>query len=124
MAIRDTAGNRRIQEAFAVGKTALEECRYEEAATCFSSALRMGPASYEEEASIRCYLSQAHDRRGMNREQFEAVAKYEGSSEFKRLSEPMQMRVLIRLGWAYSFNNDSPRAVAHFNQAMEIARQR
>jgi DNA-binding NtrC family response regulator/tetratricopeptide (TPR) repeat protein len=31
--------------------------------------------------------------------------------------------VLIRLGWGYSVNNDIPRAIALFNQAMQIARR-
>ncbi|HXG66567.1 MAG TPA: sigma 54-interacting transcriptional regulator, partial [Blastocatellia bacterium] len=41
-----------------------------------------------------------------------------------RLSEHAQTRVLIRLGWGYSLNDDIPRAIALFNQAMDIARRR
>ena len=33
------------------------------------------------------------------------------------------MLALIRLGWGYSFNNDLPRAIALFNQALQIARR-
>ncbi|HET9530631.1 MAG TPA: tetratricopeptide repeat protein, partial [Blastocatellia bacterium] len=123
MASRDLLSNRRVSDIVAAGEAAVEESRFEEAANHFRTALRMGTASAEEEAHIRCQLSEALEKRGLNAEQLEAVARYDKFSEFSRLSERTQMLVLIRLGWGYSVNNDIPRSIALFNQAMQIARR-
>ncbi|HEY7547463.1 MAG TPA: tetratricopeptide repeat protein, partial [Blastocatellia bacterium] len=123
MASREPLISRHVQDPVAAGKVALEENRFEEAADLFRSALRRGARSAEEEALIRCYLSEALEQRGLHKEQLEAVAKYARFSEYARLSEPNQMTLLIRLGWSYSFNNDIPHAIALFNQAMQIARK-
>ncbi|HJQ70082.1 MAG TPA: sigma 54-interacting transcriptional regulator [Blastocatellia bacterium] len=123
MASRNIFTSGRVEDAVAAGQEALEDSRFEEAATYFQSALRMGPHPLEQEAVIRCKLSLAFEKRGMNREQMEAVSKYHNFADFVRLSEQVQMQVLIRLGWGHSYNNDIPRAIALFNQAMRIARR-
>ncbi|MEW6208106.1 MAG: sigma 54-interacting transcriptional regulator [Acidobacteriota bacterium] len=123
MASREPLSSRHAQDPVAAGKAALEESRFEEAADHFRSALRMGARTAEEEATIRCHLSEALEQRGLYKEQLEAVAKYARFSEYARLSDPAQMTLLTRLGWSYSFNNDIPRAIALFNQAMQIARK-
>lgn len=123
MASRNPLSNRQVQDPVAAGKVALEENRFEEAADYFRSALRMGVRSAEEEAIVRCHLSEALEQRGLHKEQLEAVVKYARFSEYARLSDPNQMTLLIRLGWSYSFNNDIPHAIALFNQAMQIARK-
>jgi DNA-binding NtrC family response regulator/tetratricopeptide (TPR) repeat protein len=116
------AHSQSLEDAVASGRAAMEESRFEEAANHFRSALRMAPRPGDEEARIRCDLSEALEKRGLHREQLEAVAKYEKLAEFTRLSEQLQMIVLVRLGWGMSFNNNVPRAIAMFNQAMRIAR--
>jgi hydrogenase-4 transcriptional activator len=123
MASRNPFTSNRVEDAVAAGQEALEDSRFEEAASHFQSALRMGPHPLEQEAIIRCRLSLALEKRGMNREQMEAVAKYDNFADFVRLSEQIQMQVLIRLGWGHSYSNDIPRAIALFNQAMRIARR-
>lgn len=122
MATREARGSHRIDEVIAAGQTALEQSRFEEAANHFRSALRLGVRSGDEEAHIRCLLSLALEKRGLNPEQLEAVSKYEKPTDFSRLSEASQMSVLIRLGWGYCFNNDIPRSIALFNQALHLAR--
>ncbi|HSQ19086.1 MAG TPA: sigma 54-interacting transcriptional regulator, partial [Blastocatellia bacterium] len=122
MATREVPGSHRIDEVVTAGQRALDQSRFEEAANHLRSALRMGPRSSDEEAEIRCLLSVALEKRGLNPEQLEAVAKYLRPNDFSRLSETWQMTVLIRLGWGYCFNNDIPRAIAHFNQALRLAR--
>lgn len=123
MTSRDPVGTTRIEAVIAAGQSALEDNRFEAAANHFRSALRMGTRTGEEEAIVRCSLSEALEKRGLNREQLEAVTKYDKFGEFARLSEQTQMVVLTRLGWGYSFNNDIPRAIALFNQAIQIARR-
>ncbi|MFY9608733.1 MAG: sigma 54-interacting transcriptional regulator [Blastocatellia bacterium] len=122
MATRDALRNPRIEDALADGQAALEASRFEDAANHLRSALRMGARSGEEEVLIRTLLSEAFEKRSLYREQIEAVAKYEKLAEFSRLSEQNKLLVLVRLGWGYSFSNDLPRAIALFNQGMEIAR--
>ena len=122
MAIKEAPGGLRIDEAVAAGQTAMEQSRFEEAANQFKSALRMGSRSIDEEAYIRCLLSVALEKRGLNPEQLEAVSKYEKPTDFARLSAAHQMSVLIRLGWGYCFNNDIPRSIALFNQGLDHAR--
>jgi hydrogenase-4 transcriptional activator len=122
MATREAPGSHRIDEVTAAGHTALEKSHFEEAANHFRSALRLGVRSNDEEAQLRCLLSLALEKRGLNPEQLDAVTKYEKPTEFGRLSEALQMSVLIRLGWGYCFNNDIPRSIALFNQALHLAR--
>jgi hydrogenase-4 transcriptional activator len=122
MASREVSSHR-IEDAVAAGQSELEQSRFEAAANSFRYALRIGPRSNDEEAQIRCLLSIALEKRSLNREQLEAVAKYENPTDFGRLSEPSQMAVLARLGWGYCFTNDIPRSVAYFNQSLQIARK-
>jgi hydrogenase-4 transcriptional activator len=123
MATRDMLRAQSFEEAFAAGKVSLDESRFEEATNYFRAALKRGGWSGEDEARVRCYLCDSLEKRGLYNEQLEAVAKYERPHELDRLPEPVRMEVLIRLGWGYSFNNDLPRAIALFNQAIQIARQ-
>ena len=122
MASREVSSHR-IEDAVAAGQAELEQSRFEAAANSFRSALRSGARSNDEEAAIRCLLSIALEKRGLNHEQLEAVSKYEKPANLARLAEAGQMSVLIRLGWGYCFNNDIPRSVAFFNQALQIARK-
>ena len=124
MASRDPLSTGSVESAVAAGEAAMEESRFEEAAHRFKLALRMVPRSPEEEALVRCRLSEAFEKRSLKTEQLDTVSKYAKLAEFVRLSEHTQMLVLIRLGWGYSLNDDIPRAIALFNQAMQIARQR
>jgi hydrogenase-4 transcriptional activator len=123
MGMKDFARGSRIEDTVVDGQAALENGRFEEAAEYFRSALRMGPRNAEEESLIRCDLSSALGKRGLGREQLEAIAKYEKASELIHLAGRTKMLVLIRLGWAHSFNNSVPRAIGFFNQAMRIARE-
>jgi len=113
----------RAQDVAMAGQIALEESRFEEASEYFKRALRMGVFSVEEEAQLRCQLSESFEKRGLYREALEAVSKYEKMPEFVRLSNPTQMSTLIRLGWSCSFVNDIPKSIALFNQALYIARR-
>jgi DNA-binding NtrC family response regulator/tetratricopeptide (TPR) repeat protein len=123
MVMREPSRANRLEDIVSAGRTALESGRFEEAVNHFKSALRAGTRSIEQEAAIRCDLSAALGKRGLSREQLDAVAKYNTFSNFTNLSEATRMRVLVRLGWAYSFNSDIPRAIALFDQAMRMARQ-
>src|SRR5262249_46950505 len=123
MASRDLLRTQSFEEAFAAGRTSLEESRFEEATNHFRAALKRGGWSGEEEARVRCMLSDSLEKRGLYAEELDAVSKYERASELDRLSDEMRMEVLIRLGWGYSFTNDLPRAIARFNQAIQIARR-
>lgn len=120
--MKDFARGNRIEDSVVDGQAALENGRFEEAADHFRAALRMGPRSPEEEALIRCDLSSALGKRGLGREQLEAISKYEKASELIHLAGRAKMLVLIRLGWAHSYNNSVPRAIGFFNQAMRMAR--
>jgi hydrogenase-4 transcriptional activator len=122
MATRDILRAQSFGEAFAAGKISLDESRFEEASNYFRAALKRGGWSGDDEARARCYLSDSLEKRGLYVEQLETVAKYERPHELDRLPEPVRMEVLIRLGWGYSYNNDLPRAIALFNQAIQIAR--
>ncbi|HJQ25712.1 MAG TPA: sigma 54-interacting transcriptional regulator [Blastocatellia bacterium] len=123
MATRDILRAQSFEEAFAAGRAALDESRFEDATNYFRAALKRGGWSGEDEARVRCHLADSLEKRGLYVEQLDAVAKYERPHEIERLPERMRMEVLIRLGWGYSFNNDLPRAIALFNQAIQIARQ-
>ena len=123
MASRNPYVSERVDAAMASAHAALEDGRFEEASELFQRALREGVLSPADEAQIRCGLSLSLEKRGHHKEQLQAIARYETLADFTRLQEASQMPVLIRLGWAYSFNNDIPKAIALFNQAMLIARR-
>ena len=123
MATRDILRVQSFEQAFAAGKVALEGSRFEEATNYFRAALKRGGWSSEEEAQVRCGLCLSLEKRGLFAEQLEAVAKYERPQEIDRLAEHTRMDVLVRLGWSYSLTNDVPRAIALFNQALQIARR-
>jgi DNA-binding NtrC family response regulator/tetratricopeptide (TPR) repeat protein len=120
MSAKDPAGSR-LDAVIASGQAAMDSGRFEEAANQFRTALRASRFSANDEAVLRCHLSEALEKRSLNREQLEAVAKYENPA-LSRFPDKTQMLVYIRLGWGHSFNNDIPRAIAHFNQALRIAR--
>src|SRR5947207_1168285 len=122
MATREVQSHR-IEDAVAAGQAELDESRFEAAANSFKYALRLGARSNDEEANIRCLLSIALEKRGLSVEQLEAVAKYQNPTDFARLSESSQASVLTLLGWGHCFNNDIPRSIAFFNQALQIARK-
>src|SRR5262249_458243 len=122
MAIREASGSQRIDEAVTAGQTALDQSRFEEAANHLKSALRLGPRSVDEEAEIRCLLSLALENRGLNSEQIEEISNNERQADFGRLAEASETGVLIRLGWGYCFNNDIPKSIAIFNQALQLSR--
>ena len=116
MVTSDTFGDKRLDDALAAGHAALDEGLIDEAIDFFKVALRRGTNTPEREALIRCGLSEAFERRGEGRDQLEAISKYDNFPDFVRLPERTQMRVLIRLGWAHSVNNEIPRAIALFNR--------
>ncbi|HWC78100.1 MAG TPA: tetratricopeptide repeat protein, partial [Blastocatellia bacterium] len=123
MVTSDPLGDKSANDPLVAGDAALEDGLLDMALECFRSALRRGPLTVEREALTRCGLSEAFGRFGKPREQLEAIAKYDNFPDFIRLSEPTRVRVLIRLGWAHSSNDDIPRAIALFNQAVRIARR-
>ncbi|HKP10522.1 MAG TPA: sigma 54-interacting transcriptional regulator [Blastocatellia bacterium] len=123
MATRDIFRGQSFEQAFTAGQLALEESRFEEATNHFRAALKRGGWSGEEEAQVRCSLCLSLEKRGLFAEQLGVVAKYERPQELDRLAERTRMDVLVRLGWSYSFTNDVPRAIALFNQALQIARR-
>src|SRR5262245_15377658 len=123
MVTSDPLGDERLDDTLVTGFAALEEGSLDEALERFKSALRRGPHTAEREAIIRCGLSESFYRLGSTTEQLNAICKYDNFPDFVRLSEHTQVRVLIRLGWAHSANNDIPRSIALFNQAIRIARR-
>jgi DNA-binding NtrC family response regulator/tetratricopeptide (TPR) repeat protein len=123
MVTSDPFGDKRLDDALAAGHAALDEGLLDEAIDLFKMALRRGANTPEREALIRCGLSEAFERCGEGRDQLEAISKYDNFPDFVRLPERTQMRVLIRLGWAHSVNNEIPRAIALFNQAIRVARR-
>jgi DNA-binding NtrC family response regulator/tetratricopeptide (TPR) repeat protein len=114
---------KRADDDYACGLAALEAGRFEEAIDYFRSALHKAHHSAEQEALIRCGLSEALERCGKTEEQLKTVAKYDNFADFVRLPERIQMEALIRLGWAHSADDNIPRAIALFNQAIRIARR-
>jgi DNA-binding NtrC family response regulator/tetratricopeptide (TPR) repeat protein len=119
----DTAGNRYPSDAVAGGHSAFEEGRFDDAVSCYESALRSGAQSQEQEAQIRCRLSEAFGRLGLKRKQLDSVSRYENFTDLARLTEHTQLDVLVKLGSAHGANDDAPRAVALLNQAVRIARR-
>ena len=112
----------RFDRDFHAGIAAFDEGNFQEAVNRFQAALRAGVGHRETEAEIRWRLSDALVKLGRRGVTLAAVLKYEDAEEFAALGPALQTRVLLRLGWGRIFNNEVPRAIATFNQALQLAR--
>src|SRR5215471_15579448 len=103
---KNLSSGQNVDELTQSGKRALEQGLISEAIGYLQSALDAGQHSYESEAIARCYLSEALEKASLYKEQLEASRRFENPKEIVRCSDRTQVLLLIRLGWAHSFNND------------------
>jgi transcriptional regulator with GAF, ATPase, and Fis domain len=72
-------------------------------------------------AQARCALSEALDMQGCYRESLEAVEMYEAAEARTKLDEETAIQLRVRVGLAYNFTGDHPKAIAVLNSALREA---
>jgi transcriptional regulator with PAS, ATPase and Fis domain/tetratricopeptide (TPR) repeat protein len=72
-------------------------------------------------AEARCALSEALDMQGCYRESLEAVQMYEAPDARAKIGEEVDIAVRVRIGLAYNFTGDHPKAIAVLNSALREA---
>ncbi len=72
-------------------------------------------------AQVRCALSESLDMQGCYRESLEAVQMYEAPETRAKLNAEAAIQLHVRLGLAYNFTGDHPKAIAVLNAALREA---
>jgi hydrogenase-4 transcriptional activator len=111
-------------ESLALGKKALADSQFSQAAEIFNAALNAGgdqPAiNIEQEAEVRSLLSQALEELGRYEESHSVVERYEEPRVYSLLPPGSKARVKLRLGWAHSWLRNHPKAIATLNEAKKL----
>jgi|GEM_PF-101045 len=109
-----------IQALISASQTAIENGALGEAEARLRQALLLAANdSMETQAFISCLLSEVFERSSRYQESLEAVEIYEDPTVRARLSQKMQAQVRLRLGWAYSWLGNHPKAIARLNEALK-----
>src|ERR1044072_1746295 len=85
------------------GKSALKNSEYERAIEHFHAALGDGVPNLEEEANIRCSLSQALEELSRYEQAHNAIRRFEDTRVLNQLTPQTRARVRLRIGWAESW---------------------
>ncbi len=102
------------------GNTALKNSEYEKAIEHFQAALTDNLSNLEDEANIRCLLSQALEELSRYKDAHNAIRRFEGAKVLNQLTPQTRARVRLRIGWAESWLGNYPEAIAEFNEAKKI----
>ncbi len=102
------------------GKSALKNSEYEKAIAHFQTALAEGIANIEDEANLRCLLSQALEELSRYEDAHNAIRRFEEAKVLNLLTPQTRARVRLRIGWAESWLGNYPEAIAAFNEAKKI----
>ncbi|MEW6131012.1 MAG: sigma 54-interacting transcriptional regulator [Acidobacteriota bacterium] len=112
--------NTAVASHFQYGIASLKNSEYEKAVAHFQVALEEGIIELEDEANIRCLLSQALEELSRYEEAHTAIRKFEDPKLLTHLSPQNRARVRLRIGWAESWLGNYPEAIAAFNEAKKI----
>jgi hydrogenase-4 transcriptional activator len=105
----------------ALGRTALADSDYQQAAVYFRKALvEQRPGTPEEEAEIRTLLSQALEELGRFEDAYAAIGKYEDPQTVSGLPARTRAYVKLRVGWVHSWLGSQVKAIASFNDAKKL----
>ena len=103
-----------------IGKELLARSDYESAERHLHTYLANAVLSIEEEASVRCLLSQSLEELSRYEEAYEVLKKYEEGKIYGHLSPATRARVKLRFGWANSWLRNYPEAIAALNDAKKL----
>jgi hydrogenase-4 transcriptional activator len=102
------------------GNAALKNSEYEKAIEHFQAALTESLPSLEDEANIRCLLSQALEELSRYEDAHNAIRRFEDTKVLNQLTPQTRARVRLRIGWSESWLGNYPEAIAEFNEAKKI----
>ncbi len=123
----DAAGLSNPQELIALleaGRRAAAEFHHEEAINCFEDVLASSLLNEEQQATVRCSLAESLENLARYREAIEVMAAYENHSARASLHPVVLFQVWLRMGSAYGYAGDHPRAISYLKQALTLAEER
>ncbi|HWQ33045.1 MAG TPA: sigma 54-interacting transcriptional regulator [Blastocatellia bacterium] len=106
------------------GRRAAADFHHEEAISCFEDALASPLLNEEQRATVRCSLAESLENLARYREAIEVMADYENQSVRNGLHPVVLFQVWLRMGSAYGYAGDHPRAISYLKQALALAEER
>lgn len=106
------------------GREALEQFENEEAIGHFETALTSHLLNTEQRASVCCLLAEAFEYLARYPEAVEIMTKYEQTAMRAALHPIVLCQVYLRLGSAYSYTTDRPKAISYAKNALALAEER
>ncbi len=106
-----------VTELISLSQSALRRSENGEAVQVLRQVLTRRDLSPEQEAQVRCLLSEGLEGLSQPEEMLAVMQMYEESAARSDLSQALQAQVKLRLGWAYSRNANYAKAIARFNEA-------
>jgi tetratricopeptide (TPR) repeat protein len=108
---------RKIEES----RLLLDEGRSREAEAKLTAALKAAGGQPTLVGLVRCVLSEALESQGRYSEAFEAVKLYEAPEARAELDPEVSLLLRVRLGLAYNYTGDYPKAIALLNTTLREA---
>ncbi|HWQ33060.1 MAG TPA: sigma 54-interacting transcriptional regulator [Blastocatellia bacterium] len=108
----------------ATGRAAFARYESEEALESFRAALSSSLLSQEQRATLCCLAAEALENLARYREAIEILAEYEKTDTRAALHPVVLGKVYLRLGSAYGYASDRPRAISYARNALALAEER
>jgi hydrogenase-4 transcriptional activator len=113
-----------LVELIEAGREAAGEFRHDEAVGHFQAALASPLLNAEQRARVKCALAESLEALARYREAIEVMAEYEGAAGRAGLSPAALFQIWLRMGSAYGYTGDHPRAISHLKSALALAEER
>jgi DNA-binding NtrC family response regulator/tetratricopeptide (TPR) repeat protein len=106
------------------GRRAAADFRHDEAIAHFETALSSPLLNAEQRATVRCSLAESLENLARYREAIEVMTGYETQAARQGLHPFVLFQVWLRMGSAYGYAGDHPRAISYLKQALTLAEER
>lgn len=123
----DYSGISNPQELIALieaGRKAAASFSHDEAIACFEDALESPLLDDEQKATVRCSLAESLENLARYRDAIEVMADYENPAVRNGLHPIVMFQVWLRMGSAYGYAGDHPRAISYLKSALALAEER
>ena len=106
------------------GRAAFARYEYEEAGEFFQTALRSRLLNDEQRATLCCLAAEALENLARYREAIEILAEYDKTDTRATLHPVVLGKIYLRLGSAYGYASDRPKAISYARNALALAEER
>ena len=106
------------------GRAAFARYEYEEAVEAFAAARRSRLLNDEQRATLCCLTAEALEHMARYREAIESLAEYDKTDTRATLHPVVLGKIYLRLGSAYGYASDRPKAISYARNALALAEER